>query len=72
MGEGEVFSGAVPVFFPCRNEDDIPETNGYLFFIRGDNTLAPGNNEYLFGGVGVEFVPNSAGEVYLSQMEIFA
>ena len=71
MREGAIFSGTMPVFLPCRNKYDIPRSDGYFFFIRGDDTFAFRDNGYLFGRVGVKFVPYTLAEVYLLYQEVF-
>jgi hypothetical protein len=65
MGEGGVFGSPMLLFLPRRKIDYIPRADGYLFSLRGHNTLALGNNKYLFNGVAVELVPYPPTEVYL-------
>ena len=61
----------MPMFLSCRNEYDITWSDGYFFFIRGDNAFAFSDNEYLFDRVAVEFVPYPFAEVYLLYQEVF-
>ena len=51
--------------------DDITWSDGYFFFICGDDTFAFRDNEYLFGRVAMKFVPYTLAEVYLLYQEVF-
>jgi hypothetical protein len=66
MGKSGALGRSVPVFLACRNENDIPGDDRYLFVVRSYNTLAFSNEQYLFNSMAMKLVLNAPVEMDLS------
>ena len=62
----------MPMLLTHRNVGNVPRANYYILFDRGCDTLAFGNDQYLFSIMSMESVCYSTFEVYPTYEEILA